>query len=91
MNSDSILLFCDCDECQTIQNGQLKLCWCRDKCWLGKGAYGKVCRAHLKDGTPVAVKIVDPDKIKYEIDILQSVNHDNILKYHDQVNYGPHK
>ena len=83
---------CECKDCETISEGCLGLCWCK-KCFLGKGGYSSVYRGRWKDKVNVAVKVVDPDQIKYEIKILQSVNnHPNILKYYGETDYrkGPH-
>ena len=74
-------------------NQTLTVCWCNSKsCLLGRGSFGGVHIAHwTKDGktTDVAVKDVRPHEIQYEIHILQSVSHPNILQYHFEIDDGP--
>ena len=61
-------------------------CFCKEKCHLGQGSFGKVTRGIWKESdgntSDVAIKVIDePDKIKYEIEILKKINHPNVVKY----------
>ena len=84
----------DCDF-ETIRQ-VLKICWCQSKCLLGRGAYGRVYKGKWKknseanESVDVAVKAPkDKVQVEYEIDTLKKANHPNILKFYDQVKYGP--
>lgn len=63
---------------KSIGSSSLIYCFCKD-CYLGQGSFGKVTRGVQKESngnaSNVAVKVIDePDKIKYEIEILKKVN-----------------
>ena len=80
----------DCDF-ETIRQ-VLKICWCESKCLLGRGAYGRVYKGKWKqdESIDVAVKyLTGPHHVEYEIATLTKANHTNILKFYDQVKYGP--
>ena len=78
--------------------GRLEICLCKEKCLLGKGAYGNVYKGKWKEdpeaseSTDVAVKcLTDPHHAKYDIATLVKANgHINILKFYGQVRYGPY-
>ena len=76
----------------------LEMCWCESKCLVGKGAYGCVYKGKWKEN-PKARKTIDvagkvpiggPYYVEYEIASLKKANgHRNVLKFYDQVKYGP--
>lgn len=80
-------------------SSHVRVCWCKQKCWINGGSYGKVYRGVWRqdnqgviDEFQAAVKVVDPDKIKCEADILlKSTNHPNILKCFAALDSGPNK
>ena len=71
----------------------LEMCWCEEgKCLIGQGAYGNVYKGKWKqdESIDVAVKyLTGPHHVEYEIATLTKANHTNILKFYDQVKYGP--
>ena len=90
----------DCEKTSTITNGKrvIKVCWCKENCWLGKGTFGKVSKGSWKKGDDsselnVAVKLVDPEtsKYDYEIEALKKLIHTNIIILFDVMDYGPNK
>ena len=76
---------------EKIDDGRLEICWCeKSGCFLGKGSYGKVYKALTGASVEVAVKFPNGEcHADYEIDILQRLEHRNILKYHRETQYGP--
>ena len=73
----------------TENGGSLKVCWCdgkaKEPCFLGDGSYGAVRLGYwTNQGSAekaVAVKsIITPNAIDYEIDILKTITHVNIVK-----------
>ena len=76
----------------------LQICWCKKNCLLGQGAHGHVYKGKWKERPKarktidVAVKVAGPYHIEYEIASLKKANgHRNILKFYDQVKYGPNR
>ena len=78
---------------QDIYDGHL-VCFCGNcDCFLGEGTYGKVYKAtRYGDGSTVAIKYpISVGQIEYEIRTIAEVMHPNILKYYDDIKYGPYE
>ena len=71
---------------------QLEMCWCEERCLLGKGSYGRVYKGKWKEsqeGVTIDVAVKHPNdsySVKYEIKTLNSVKgHPNILKFYEEI------
>ena len=67
----------------------LEMCWCKERCFIGQGAYGNVYKGKCKqdEATDVAVKVpTGPYHVEYEIASLKKANgHRNILRFYEEI------
>ena len=78
----------------------LQICWCKERCLLGQGAYGSVYKGKWKENprtrNKIDVAVKHPEAghyhVEYEIVAFVKANGNrNILKFYGQVRLGPKK
>ena len=86
-------------EIETIRQ-VLEICWCEERCLIGKGTYGRVYKGKWKvdpeaSGTSIVVAVKHPNgphHVEYEIAALVKANgHRNILRFYGEIKYGPNR